>query len=158
MPNTGLMDNLIYRTELTNRSISEMNPESLGPDASERKKRTKTKIIMHIYNYLKDIYSKILRYRNDVKCLEAHLRTKTAPESLYYTKFPEPLIKHDARYVDLHNKIIVETQIRIMVETIQYINAAIKKVSNHTLNKLEKKGLPSIFIIFYLSLMKRLSF
>jgi hypothetical protein len=145
MPNSGIVENLVYRAELENKRISEMNLDSIGPDASERKKRTKTKIIMHIYNYLKDIYSKILRYRNDVKCLEAHLRTKTAPEALYYTKFPEPLIRHDARYVDLHNKIVVETQIRIMVETIQYINAAIKKVSFRAQSSVHRSRIRSEF-------------
>lgn len=131
MPNAGYAEALMIRSELEGSKISEMNPNAVGPQMDERKRKNKTKIIMHIYNYLKDIYGKILRYKNDVKTLDAHLRTKTTPESMYFNKFPGPLLKFDARYVEIHNKIVVETQIRIMVETIEYINRCIVKVCFH---------------------------
>ncbi len=131
MPNAGFSENLILRSGLEHQKISEMNAKGLGPTMDERKKKNKTKIIMHIYNYLKDIYGKILRYKNDLKTLDAHLRTKTTPECLYFKEFPGPLLKFDARYVDIHNKIIVETQIRIMVETVEYITSCIRKVRSN---------------------------
>lgn len=127
MPNSSRKDVLI-RQELEMSEMSEMNPNAIGPLVSEKNRKTKTKIVMHIYNYLKDIYTKILRYKNDIKSIEVHLRTKTTPEALYYMNFPPPLLKYDARYVEIHNTIICETQIRIMVETINYITKSIKKV------------------------------
>ena len=132
MPNTGYRS-ILMRTEIENAKISEINENSIGFDASERNKKNKSKIIIHIYNYLKDAYSKILRYKNDIKNLESHLKMKTAPQSLYYNHFPAPLLKHDAKYIFLHNKIISETQIRIMNETIDYMNKCIQKLEEETI-------------------------
>lgn len=128
MPNSSHKNTLI-RQEIEISTLSEMNPNAIGPYVSEKNRKTKSKIVMHIYNYLKDVYTKILRYKNDIKSIEVHLRTKTTPESLYYCNFPQPLLKYDARYVEIYNTIICETQIRIMVETIHYLNKCIKKVS-----------------------------
>ncbi len=50
------------------------------------------------FSFLRNKTNKYLRYNNHAMIAKLHLNNKTTPKSLFFSNYPEPMIKHDEDY------------------------------------------------------------
>jgi len=58
-------------------------------------------------------YEKLTKTEHHLSMFKTHIEQKTVPKALNYDSFPKPFFSDDPIYVDEHNKIINEAQIKI---------------------------------------------
>jgi hypothetical protein len=72
-------------------------------------------------------YNKRIRYQNHINNFNIHLNNNpmTTPDSLFYCRFPWPMFKDDEDFIKKYYDIIEDTQKRIMLLNIEYLNEKI---------------------------------
>jgi hypothetical protein len=93
-------------------STNEFNLESLNTFVKAR-------------GYLKKIFNKTARYENHIKLLQTHLENGTSPPSLFFKRFPRPMLIDDDEFVDWYNDSILKWQEIIMLKLIETLKSRI---------------------------------
>ena len=75
-------------------------------------------------------YEKKSKIENTIAMFKSHLENNTVPPALSFVKFPAPLWKDDAIFVDEHNEIIHQAQIHMVQAIIDRGNALINCLNN----------------------------
>jgi hypothetical protein len=71
-------------------------------------------IIIATLDKIKLNYKRLFNKENHIKIFEFHLKNGTEPSQLFYDKFPKPFLPHSEKAIDEYNKIIKETQQKLM--------------------------------------------
>ncbi|CAF0958835.1 unnamed protein product [Brachionus calyciflorus] len=75
---------------------------------------------------IKHLFNKKLRNEKNICILQKHIEKNDAPSQLYHMNFPEPFLKHNAKFVSDYNDYISQSQKYIMNLAIKHLNDEIK--------------------------------
>ncbi|CAF1155293.1 unnamed protein product, partial [Brachionus calyciflorus] len=107
---------LEFESQLNQLKIQNNDPELYL--TSERIKEYEVKI--------KHLFNKKLRNEKNIVILQKHIEKNDAPSQLYHINFPEPFLKHNAKFVSDYNDYISQSQKDIMNLAIKHLNDEIK--------------------------------
>ena len=69
---------------------------------------------------------KVTRFNNSLTILKKHQEKKTVPSSLFFNRFPKPHLAHNRKFIEGHDKIIQETQVKFLEYDIKMHEEEIK--------------------------------
>lgn len=96
-------------------SVSSQPTSSQTSETVRNKEKTMESLLQD--TVCKQLYfktKKLLRYRNHLSIFAIHENKGTTPATLFYGRFPPPFFVDDDDFINEHNKIISETQKRII--------------------------------------------
>ncbi len=73
---------------------------------------------------------KLLRYQNSLSILKKHQEKKTVPSALFNSRFPKPHLAHNKKFIEGHDKIILETQAKFLAFDIEMHDEEIKLIES----------------------------
>jgi hypothetical protein len=72
--------------------------------------------------FFKKSFDKIVRYENHLNMLKTHIENGATPPSLFFNRFPRPMLIDNAEFVDEYNDLIVKVQVEIMQLITKHLN------------------------------------
>jgi hypothetical protein len=80
---------------------------------------------------------KLLRYQNSLSILKKHQEKKTVPSALFNSRFPKPHLAHNKKFIEGHDKIILEAQVKFLEFDIELHDEEIKLIESD-INNIKK--------------------
>jgi hypothetical protein len=81
-------------------------------------------------DFISSLFNKKHRYENHINIIKTHLQNETTPSSLFYNKFPTPLLNDDPEFVEAHNNLIKEFTTKSMKMSDHFLNNRITIIDN----------------------------
>ena len=130
----NILDNLselVTSQNSVNTDIAKAVRDEVVKYLGIKKQLTSTQVNEHCKK-LGFTFQKILKKQNQIKILDTHLRQKTTPKDLSHRMFPTPHHTHSHKdlYVDTHNKIIEEAQIKMLENSKRFFESDIDILEN----------------------------
>ena len=73
-------------------------------------------------DFISSLFNKKLRYENHIKIFKTHIENGTTPSSLFFNKFPRPLLSDDHEFVEEHNNLIKDFTMKNMQLCENFLN------------------------------------
>lgn len=117
------------RNSITSAQISTTNLQQQGESQSTEQVECPSEL-----SRVRNLYRRILVKQNHVSIIKFHLENNTTPSQLFFDKFPVPFLAHDDKAIEDHNKIIHETQIKLMKSIITHLNLQVDSFEKELLD------------------------
>ena len=62
------------------------------------------------HNLVKNKYNKNIRYKHHIDTLTEHIKYKTSPPTLFFNRFPTPMLHDDSNFINEYNNLIQDFQ------------------------------------------------
>ena len=82
--------------------------------SEEEYNETKEETLDQLKELLHFRLEKVTRFNNSLTILKKHQEKKTVPSSLFFNRFPKPHLAHNRKFIEGHDKIIQETQVKFL--------------------------------------------